>query len=99
LHWLLLRQLRNRQFHGATDRDAHNAFVLIDPGVSSQRLLCLFAQRFQIFQALPCPRLFVVTFTRRRSNDCQHDDAEQYEKKNNPNPRGKRSGRMRNPAK
>jgi hypothetical protein len=81
LRWLLLRQLRNRQFHGATDRDAHNAFVLIDPGVSIQRLLGIFARGFQIFHALFRPSLFVITSTRRRSNYCEHDDSEQSEEK------------------
>jgi hypothetical protein len=80
----LLRQLGDGQFHGATNWDAHDAFGLVDPGVGIQRLISVFARRFQIFHPFFRARLFVITSAWRRSNYCQHDYAEQCEEKHHP---------------
>jgi hypothetical protein len=84
----LLRKVSGRQFDRATDRDANNAFILIDPSVRVQRLLCVFAHAFQLFHALLGPHLFVIAPPRHRPNHRQHDYAEQCEEKDYPQPRG-----------
>jgi hypothetical protein len=84
----LLRKLGGRQLHRATDWDVNNAFVLINPSVRVQRLLCVFAHGFQLFHALLRPHLFVITSTRHGPNHGEHDYAEQCEEKDYPQPRG-----------
>jgi len=80
----LLRQLGNSQFHRAINWDASNPFILVDPSVGIQRLLCVFVRGFQIFHALLCPYLFVITSARRGSNHCEYDYAKQCEEKHDP---------------
>jgi hypothetical protein len=63
---LFLRQIDNRDFHRAIDRDSGNAFVFINPRVRRELLLGFFVQRLQLFHALFCARLFVITCARRR---------------------------------
>jgi hypothetical protein len=80
----LLCKLSGRELHRATDWDANNAFILVDPSVSVQRLLCVFARGFQIFHALFGSHLFVIASTRRGPNYREHDYAEQREEKHDP---------------
>ena len=93
-----MRQLGNCQLHCSTDRDANDAFVLVDPGIAVQRLLRVFARGFQIFDALFRARLFVIGSSRQGSNHCQYNDPEQCEEKHDAEPRGQRSARMCNLA-
>jgi hypothetical protein len=79
-----LRQLGNGQFLGATNRNANNAFVFVDPSVSVQRPPCVFVCRFQIFQPFFRPRLFIITSARRGPNYREHDYPKQCEEKDDP---------------
>jgi hypothetical protein len=92
----LLRQLGNCQFHGALDRDASDAFVFVDPTISSQSLVGFLAQSFQILHALFHPGFFVIASTRRRPNDREHNHTKKRKEKHDPKPHGPWSTRMGN---
>jgi len=92
----LLRQLGNSQLHRALDRDASNAFVLVDPTISSQSLGGVLARSLQVFHAFFRPRFFVIASARRRANHGKHDQTEKRKEKHYPKPRGEWSARMGN---
>ena len=96
---LLLRQLGNGQFHGALNRDASDALVLIDPAVSGQSLCRLLLGGFQIFHALFCAGFFVIASPLGRTNHREDDHTKKDEKEHDPNPRGQRRPRVDNLAK
>jgi hypothetical protein len=92
----LLRQLGNCQFHGALNRDASDAFVFVGPTISRQSLVGFLAQRLQILHALFRPGFFVITSTRRRPNDREHDHTKKRKEHNDPEPHGPWGARMGN---
>jgi hypothetical protein len=80
----LLRQLRDGQFHGATNWDASHAFVFVNPSVGGQRFFCVFAHGFERFHALFRSRFFVIASAWRGTNHHENDHAEKREQKHNP---------------
>jgi hypothetical protein len=95
---LLLRQIGNRDFHRALDRDSRNALVLINPRVRREVLLGFFVQRLQSFHPLFCAGFFVITCARRWPDHSEHDEAEQNEEKYNTEPCGEWRARISNCA-
>jgi hypothetical protein len=71
-----LRQIADCKLHRALDWDPGNPFVLIHPRERREFLLVFFVQRFQLFHALFCARLFVITCARRRPDHREHDQTE-----------------------
>ena len=95
---LFLRQVGDRDFLRAIDRDSGNAFVLIDPCVRRKFLLAFFVQRLQLFHALFCARFFVITCARRWPDHREHDETEQNEETHNTEPCGEWRARVGNTA-
>jgi hypothetical protein len=83
-----LRQVGNSQLHRALDRDASNAFILVDPAISRQSLFRFLARSLQIFHAFFCARFFIIASTRPWTNYGEHDHTEKHEKQHDPKPRG-----------
>ena len=76
-----------------------DAFLLVDPTVSRERLCSLVANGFQILHAFFRARFFVSASTWCGTNDGEDDYAKERKKKHDANPRGQRGARVRNLAK
>jgi hypothetical protein len=59
--------------HGAFNRNSNRSFILVDPGVASERFCVLIAQVFEFLFAVLGALLFVSIAARRRTDDGDHN--------------------------
>ena len=97
--WFFLRQFSDCYLHGALDWYPRDAFVLVDPAVSGERLCIFLARVLKFLFTRFGTRLFIRVAARRRADHGQHNDAEKREKENDAKPCRKRGARVRNLAK
>ena len=93
-HHFFRAQILHHKRHRMLDRDAGDAFRLVDPTVAVLRLAPFFSGSFQLFQSRPRPVLFVRRAARHRDESDPNHASKKHEERYRPQPRREQKTRL-----